>query len=151
MLGVIKSLPLIGLLGVAAYGYHYVTVTKLESEIASFRYDLAECNNVKNILESADTVHKETITKLQRDLEAQRVIVAELNTNVSEIRLERDRYLSIFKRHDLTKLAIRKPGLIEPRINKGTKSVFETIERDTRHTNEDSININSNSPDDGMQ
>ena len=42
-----------------------------------------------------------------------------------------DDYLSIFKRHDLTKLARVKPGLIEPRINNGTKKVFESIENDS--------------------
>ena len=44
---------------------------------------------------------------------------------------EMDDYLSIFKRHDLTKLARVKPGLIEPRINNGTKKVFEQIEKDS--------------------
>ena len=41
---------------------------------------------------------------------------------------EMDDYLSIFKRHDLTKLAKAKPGLIQPRINNGTKEVFRAIE-----------------------
>jgi hypothetical protein len=44
---------------------------------------------------------------------------------------EMDDYLSIFKRHNLTKLARVKPGLIEPRINKGTKDVFDAIEQDS--------------------
>ena len=55
---------------------------------------------------------------------------------------EMNRYLDIFKRHDLTKLAAAKPGLIETRINKGTKDVFESIEKDS--TNIDSL-------DDGLQ
>ena len=42
---------------------------------------------------------------------------------------EMDGYLSIFKRHDMTKLARAKPGLIEPRINNGTKEVFRSIEQ----------------------
>ena len=37
----------------------------------------------------------------------------------------------IFKRHNLTKLAKAKPGLIETRANKGTKDVFDSIEKDT--------------------
>ena len=45
---------------------------------------------------------------------------------------EMDDYLSIFKRHDLTKLAKAKPGLIQPRINKGTKEVFDAIEDASR-------------------
>ena len=41
------------------------------------------------------------------------------------------RYLDIFKRHNLSKLAIAKPGMIETRVNKGTKDVFDSIEKDT--------------------
>jgi hypothetical protein len=48
----------------------------------------------------------------------------------------------MFKRHNLTKLAAAKPGLIEPRVNKGTKDVFDSIEEDSR---------NIDSLDDGLQ
>ena len=41
------------------------------------------------------------------------------------------RYMNIFRRHNLSKLAAAKPGLIEPRINKGTKNVFDSIEKDS--------------------
>ena len=49
-----------------------------------------------------------------------------------EIEAEMNRYLDIFKRHDLSKLAAAKPGLIEPRVNKATKEVFNGIEQDSR-------------------
>ena len=49
----------------------------------------------------------------------------------NEMQAEMDDYLSIFKRHDLTRLARAKPGLVEPRINNGTKKVFEQIEKDS--------------------
>ena len=54
--------------------------------------------------------------------------LTEKNTAMQE---EMDDYLSIFKRHDLTRLARAKPGLVEPRINNGTKKVFEAIENDS--------------------
>ena len=43
-----------------------------------------------------------------------------------------NRYLDIFKRHNLTKLAAAKPGLIETRVNNATKEVFDGIEEDSR-------------------
>ena len=43
-----------------------------------------------------------------------------------------NRYLDIFKRHNLTKLAAAKPGLLEPKINNGTKNVFDSIEEISR-------------------
>tara|TARA_R110000803_G_scaffold42426_6_gene90976 strand:- start:193 stop:588 length:396 start_codon:yes stop_codon:yes gene_type:complete len=49
----------------------------------------------------------------------------------AEIEAEQARYLGIFKRHNLTKLAAAKPGLITTRINRGTKNVFDSIENDS--------------------
>ena len=57
-----------------------------------------------------------------------------------------NRYLDIFKRHDLTKLAAAKPGLLEPRVNKGTKNVFNSIEEDSRNIDDldDGLQLQSN-------
>ena len=49
------------------------------------------------------------------------------------IEAEKDSYLEIFKKHNLDLLAIKKPGLIELRINNGTKKVFEEIENDSKN------------------
>ena len=39
---------------------------------------------------------------------------------------------NIFRRHNLNKLAIAKPGMIETRANEQTKAVFESIENDSK-------------------
>ncbi len=44
------------------------------------------------------------------------------------IRKEQKATIDIFAEHDLNKLASRKPGLIERRINKGTDAVFAELE-----------------------
>ena len=41
-------------------------------------------------------------------------------------------YLDIFRRHNLTKLASAKPGLIELRANTRTKEAFDAIEADSQ-------------------
>ena len=65
-----------------------------------------------------------------------------LQSRNQEIEAEMNRYLDIFKRHDLSKLAAAKPGLIEPRVNNGTKDVFNSIEEASR---------NIDGLDDGLQ
>ena len=40
-------------------------------------------------------------------------------------------YLDVFRRHNLGKLASAKPGLVEKRINNGTKEVFNAIQNDS--------------------
>ena len=87
-------------------------------------------NNVK--LESAIATQEETISTLQNDFALQTSQLNELQVKSQEAQKEMNRYLDIFKRHNLTKLAAAKPGLIEPKVNKATKEVFDGIENDSR-------------------
>jgi hypothetical protein len=76
---------------------------------------------------------KLAIESLQNDFTLQTDSLLQIQSRNQEIEQEMSRYLDIFKRHNLTKLAAAKPGLIEPRINKGTKDVFDSIEEDSRN------------------
>ena len=87
-------------------------------------------NNAK--LEYAVETQQETITNLQNDFALQGKSLVDMQSKNQEIEAEMNRYLDIFKRHDLTKLAAAKPGLIEPRVNEATKEVFNGIEQDSR-------------------
>ena len=87
-------------------------------------------NNAK--LEGAVQLQEETISSLQNDFAKQTKALTSLQSKNNEIELEMNRYLDIFKRHNLTKLAAAKPGLIETRANKATKEVFDGIEQDSR-------------------
>ena len=87
--------------------------------------------NVKT-LEVAVQVQEQTIETLQNDFALQGQSILDLQSKNQEIQLEMNRYLDIFKRHNLTRLAAAKPGLIETRVNKATKEVFDGIEQDSR-------------------
>ena len=89
-----------------------------------------KANNAK--LEYAVETQEETITNLQNDFALQGESLLAMQSKNQEIEAEMNRYLDIFKRHDLSKLAAAKPGLIEPRVNKATKEVFNGIEQDSR-------------------
>ena len=92
--------------------------------------------------ELRDAEQDAAINQLQGDLELQGAGLQEITKRNAEIQGEMNRYLDIFKRHNLTKLAAAKPGLIEPRANKATKEVFDGIEEDSR---------NIDSLDDGVE
>ena len=83
--------------------------------------------------ELRDAEQDAAINQLQGDLELQGEGLQEMANRNAEIQGEMNRYLDIFKRHNLTKLAAAKPGLIEPRANKATKEVFDGIEEDSRN------------------
>ena len=83
--------------------------------------------------ELRDAEQDAAIAQLQGDLELQGKGLQEMQARNAEIQGEMNRYLDIFKRHNLTKLAAAKPGLIEPKANKATKEVFDGIEADSRN------------------
>ena len=87
-------------------------------------------NNAK--LENAVQLQEDAISSLQNDFTLQTGKLNDLQKKSQEAQKEMNRYLDIFKRHSLTKLAAAKPGLIEPRVNKATKEVFDGIEQDSR-------------------
>ena len=131
MLGLIKMLPLLAVVGAGAYGYHTLEIGKRETTIAQL-----EKNNVvlkENSVRLETALETETASREQaeKNLKVQLEAVGKLTEANTAMQEEMDDYLSIFKRHDLTKLARVKPGLIEPRINNRTKKVFEQIEKDS--------------------
>ena len=72
-----------------------------------------------------------TISAQQEQFVKQTTALNNLSKKNQEIEADMNRYLDIFRRHNLTKLAAAKPGLIEPRMNKATKEVFDGIENDS--------------------
>ena len=108
---------------------------------AGFYYLMVENTRLSQVNQAFEIRNQEqlaTIETMQNDFKVQSEGLLALQTKNQEIQAEMNRYLDIFKRHDLTKLAAAKPGLIEPRVNNGTKKVFESIEEDSR--NIDSLN-----------
>ena len=96
--------------------------------------------------ELRDSEQDAAINQLQGDLELQGNSLVAMTQKNAEIEGEMNRYLNIFKRHNLTKLAAAKPGLIEPRVNKATKEVFDGIEEDSRSIDslDDGVELQSN-------
>jgi hypothetical protein len=88
-------------------------------------------NNAK--LEVAVEEQKQAIEAIRESYEKQGEALNNMSRANAVIEAEKERYLEIFKRHNLNLLAIKKPGLIELRINKGTKAVFEEIENDSKN------------------
>ena len=100
---------------------------------------LAELNQA---FELRDKEQKLALETVQNDFVLQTSSLKDLQSKNNAIELEMSRYLDIFKRHNLTKLANAKPSLIETRVNNGTKKVFDGIEADSKRI--DSL-------DDGLQ
>tara|TARA_R100001082_G_scaffold1404_1_gene1187 strand:+ start:5582 stop:5974 length:393 start_codon:yes stop_codon:yes gene_type:complete len=102
---------------------------------AGLSYMWYENQNLKKLniaYETRDAQQKQTLDKLQKDFALQSKSLLNLQAKNQKIQKEMDNYLAIFRRHNLTKLAIAKPNLIQTRVNNGTKQVFNNIEEISR-------------------
>ena len=98
-----------------------------------FLYQQYETVKAENMaLTFAVEEQKKTIEVIKENFERQGKALNNLTARNAEIEGEMTRYLDIFKRHNLNKLAIAKPGLIEKRVNDGTAKIFITIENDSK-------------------
>ena len=105
-------------------------------------YQNQSLSTLNKAFELRDQEQKATIKSLQDDFKVQTEGLLDIQRKNQQIEQEMNRYLDIFKRHNLSKLAAAKPSLIETRVNNGTKEVFDSIEQDSR---------NIDSLDDGLQ
>ena len=103
--------------------------------------------SINQAYELRDAEQKKAIKSLEKDFALQTQGLIDLQSKTQEIQNEMNRYLDIFKRHNLSKLAAAKPGLIEPRVNKATKEVFDGIEQDSRSIDnlDDGLQLQPNS------
>ena len=114
-------------MGLTGYLYYQTT----ESKIADMNAQLQTQAGLLVAFETREAEQTKTIEALQGNLKKTTEALGKQNERNAEIEGEMKRYMSIFARHDLSKLAAAKPGLIQNRINKGTKNVFDQIESDS--------------------
>ena len=88
-----------------------------------------KANNVK--LEYAVEEQKQTIATIKESYEKQGQALMNMTKENALIEQEKAEYLQIFSRHNLDVLALKKPGLIENRMNNASEQVMEGIEDDT--------------------
>ena len=105
-------------------GYYWLTEKRLTV--------LTE-NNAK--LSIANQTNQQTIDKLSEDFEKQQVLNKELGIELKASEAYGDGLAKKFREHDLTMLTLRKPGLIERRVNSGTKKILKDLESTTATNN----------------
>ena len=123
MFKVYMFLALFGVLGGVFYGgYSYYKDTQA-------RISQLTANNAT--LKAANETNQATITELQATAVLQAALTQDLQKNLQKAEQYQDKLIGQLRKHDLTKLSLKKPGLIETRINDGTKKLFDSIESDT--------------------
>ena len=120
MLKIYMLIVVVGLVGGVVYGgYYYYKDT--QSRIQT----LTE-NNSK--LEVATQQQEQTINTLIEDREKFEELNKELQVKLDKANQYRDTLIDKLRKHDLAKLSLKKPGLVEKKINNGTKKLFRSLE-----------------------
>jgi hypothetical protein len=86
-------------------------------------------NNAK--LSMVAETNQATITQLQKDAEEAMVRMEELAVRAKEAERYQDELISKFRRHNLTALALQKPGMIEKRVNDAVVKLSKELEEYT--------------------
>tara|TARA_A100001201_G_C4021563_1_gene180764 strand:- start:195 stop:605 length:411 start_codon:yes stop_codon:yes gene_type:complete len=120
MLKIYMLIVVVGLVGGVVYaGYYYYKDT--QSRIQT----LTE-NNAK--LETAKAIQDQTIETLIADREKFDKLNKELQVKLEKANDYKNTLIDKLRKHDLSKLSLKKPGLVEKKINNGTKKLFRSLE-----------------------
>ena len=121
MIKIYMLLLVLGLIGGVGYGaYYYYKDTQARIAV------LTE-NSAK--LEQAANTQKQTIDTLVEDAAKYRELNKDLNIKLEAANDYKNTLIDKLRKHDLAKLSLQKPGLVEKRINNGTKRLFESLEK----------------------
>jgi len=105
--------------GVVYGGYYYYKDT--QSRIQT----LTE-NNAK--IMAAKAAQDNTINTLIEDREKFDELNKELQTKLEKANDYKNTLIDKLRKHDLAKLSMKKPGLVEKKINRGTEKLFRSLE-----------------------
>lgn len=120
MIKIYLLIIVLGLVGGSVYGayfYYMDTQQRLKT--------MAE-NTAK--LETAKQLQDDTINAMIEDREVFAELNKELQVNLDAANDYKDVLINKLRKHDLSRLSLKKPGLVEKRINAGTKKLFLSIE-----------------------
>ena len=120
MLKIYILIVVMGLVGGVIYGgWYYYKDTQARIQT------LTE-NSAK--LEVATQQQEMTINTLVEDAEKFRELNKDLNIKLEAANDYKNELIAKLRKHDLSRLSQLKPGLVERRINNGTKQLFESFE-----------------------
>ena len=80
------------------------------------------------MLEKAEELQNNTIATLEADAKNYAQLNKELHTKLEKANDYRNTLIEKLRKHDLAKLSLKKPGLVEKKINNGTKKLFRSLE-----------------------
>ena len=120
MIKIYILIVVLGLVGGVVYGgFYYYKDTQARIQI------LTE-NSAK--LEIAASAQKNTIDTLMADAKKYAELNSQLQTKLEKANDYKNTLIGKLRKHNLAKLSMQKPGLVEKKINRGTQKLLESFE-----------------------
>ena len=117
---ILAIVAIVGSMGTGAFVY----VSKLQERVGTL-----QANNAK--LEGAVRTQQETIKRATEDAKHFEQLNTQLSADLKVAEAGVDQLRSTLANHDLTRLTLAKPGLIQTRINNATNELFKQLTLDT--------------------
>ena len=112
----LKLAPFILLAVGAAYAAHYFIVTQLENKVLQLESAVTQYQEENAVLKTVAATNEQTIRSLEQNIGTQIQRVTNLTTVNQQLQSEKDEYLSIFRRHDLQRLALARQSTVPQRF-----------------------------------
>lgn len=120
MLKVYLLILVVGFVGGAGYGAYYYYKDTQE------RIQTLTANNAK--LAVAKQMQDDTINAMIEDREKFESLNKELQTNLDKANTYKNVLIGKLRKHNLVVLSLKKPALVEKKINDGTKKLLRSLE-----------------------
>jgi hypothetical protein len=111
-------------MGVSGYMYYQLSIVPMKNEII-------ELTRVTMAQELRNQEQLDTIAAIKDSFEIAGKALQGMQVRNQQYEDQMSEYLDVFRRHNVSKLASAKPGLLEKRVNAGTKEVFDAISEDS--------------------
>jgi hypothetical protein len=120
MLKIYLLVIVLGMVGGSVYGAYYYYKDSQE------RIRILTENTAK--LETAKQLQDDTINAMIEDREKFDELNKELQGKLSAANVYKDVLIGKLRKHDLAKLSMKKPGLVEKKINNASAKLFRSLE-----------------------
>ena len=119
-----------------AVGYHFMQMSKFKTELINKNQTIAELNlNIATLednqqkLEQAIATQRQSIKRLETQRTTNQRKLNQLVAAYGHSQKEVGKLRKLLSKHDIGYLMLRKPGLLENRINKASRKLGEEMEK----------------------
>jgi len=124
----LKISAVLGLLLILSLGAFKLYYDKSEAEKEAMATQLQQAMDNQQRLENAIATQNEQLEQALAEQQASQQRIQTLTTANNQATEQVEELRSKFARHDLDMLSLRKPGLVEKMVNRGTARVFQELQ-----------------------